>query len=95
MKTCLSLAALTIATTLAGCAGSSDPNAVDFNSVRSNPTPEMLTLTERKVDVQRNYSVTANQNKRMILEDIGRFWMTDRPSGLTPSNLTSTSGKPR
>lgn len=82
------------AVALSGCQ-SADHTDVSTDAILKNPSPELRTLTERPVDVSRNYHITADQNKRMFWEDLGRFWYTDRPSRLTPANVTSTSGKLR
>ncbi len=76
-----------------GC--QSDPNDVSFDAIKRDLTPEMMTLTERPIDVERNMAVTGNQNLRSFWNDLGRMWMTDHPSTLSPYNVYSTSGQPR
>jgi predicted dithiol-disulfide oxidoreductase (DUF899 family) len=99
MKSILSLtliAAMSIG--LAGCAG---PRAnirhadVTFGAISRNPTPELRTLNERPSDVQRNLAVNHNQEWRMFHSDLGRVFMTDHPSRLTPHPVVSTTGNPR
>ena len=41
------------------------------------------TLYEREEDIDNALTVTFDENLRMAVEDLGRFWYTDRPSRLT------------
>lgn len=77
---------------LAGC--SSDPNDVSFDAITSDLTPHLLGLTERDVDADRNIAVISNQNYRMMWGDLGRAFLWDRPSRLSPYDIISTSGQP-
>lgn len=77
---------------LAGC--SSDPNDVSFDAITSDLTPHLLGLTERDVDADRNIAVITNQNYRMMWGDLGRAFLWDRPSRLSPYDIISTSGQP-
>lgn len=79
---------------LAGC--SSDPNTSDvsFDAITSDLTPHLLGLTERDVDADRNIAVISNQNYRMMWGDLGRAFLWDRPSRLSPYDIISTSGQP-
>jgi hypothetical protein len=85
---------LTASLAVVGCA-SEDPMATDFESVTDNLTPELQTLTERPVDVDRNMAVSFNHDERMFWSDVGRFFYTDRPSFLSPYYVIPTSGQPR
>jgi hypothetical protein len=78
---------------LVGC--SSDPMATDFDSIKSDLTPELMNIAERDVDVERNLAVNSNQNLRMFWNDVGRFWYVDRPSILSPYFIVPTGGQPR
>lgn len=78
--------------TLAGC--SSDPNDVSFDAITSDLTPHLLGITERDVDADRNIAVIKNQNYRMMWGDLGRAFLWDRPSRLSPYDIISTSGQP-
>lgn len=70
-----------LAASLAGCADLS---------------PELLTTTERPVDVfDVNMAVTNNQNWHMMWDDLGRVFYTDHPSRLSPLPILYTSGRPR
>lgn len=79
---------------LTGCQ-SSNPYDPSFRAVRANPTPELLTLNERPVDVDRHVGYTDNVNMRLMWEDLGRAWYADHPSRLSPSDIVYTSGRPR
>ncbi|HYE02091.1 MAG TPA: hypothetical protein VD963_02530 [Phycisphaerales bacterium] len=50
---------------------------------RANPTPELITLYQRRVDVRNALTVTFDENLRMARQDLGRAFYTDRPSRLT------------
>ncbi len=65
---------------LAGCySGSVGRDA----ALRSNPTPELMTLHQRPVDVDNAIAVMSDENWRMFSQDLGRVFYTDRPSRLT------------
>lgn len=66
---------------LVGCA--SGPAAQRDAAVRSNPTPEMETLSQRLVDVENMQAVAVDENLRMANEDLNRFFLLDRPSRLS------------
>jgi hypothetical protein len=93
MKTAVPTAFAAALVLLAGC--SSDPMDVSYSSISRNLTPELQGLAERPIDVNRNLSVTANQNWRMASGDLGRALYTDHPSRLSPFPVVSTSGLPR
>ena len=78
---------------LVGC--KSNPNNVRFDDIVGNLTPELQTLTERPSNVHRNLAVSDNQDLRMLNEDLGRIWMTDGPSTLSPYPIINTTGNPR
>jgi hypothetical protein len=77
---------------LAGCG--SNPNDVSFDAITGDLTPHLLGLTERDVDADRNIAVMKNQNIRMMWGDLGRAFLWDRPSRLSPYDIISTSGQP-
>lgn len=88
-SSCLLLAAASAG--LGGCASSDD---VSFNAIKGDLTPHIVGLTERDVDIERNMAVVGNQNLRMFWGDLGRMWLFDRPSRLSPYDIISTSGQP-
>lgn len=77
---------------LGGCA--TDPEDVSYNAIKRNLTPELQGMTERGIDIDRNMAVTSNQNLRMMWGEIGRMWLFDKPSRLSPYDVISTSGQP-
>ena len=67
---------------LSGCAlflGSGDDR---LDEVRADPSPNIDTLYQRSVDVDNAMVVTFDENGRMFWQDMGRIWLTDRPSRL-------------
>jgi hypothetical protein len=75
----------------AGCSSTQDPA---FSSIKSNLTPELQGIAERPSDIERNMAVVGNQNLRMFWGDLGRVFLFDQPSYLSPYNITSTTGQP-
>jgi len=84
----LIVASLVIAT-VSGCDYLHEDN---FGSISGDLTPELQTLSERPSDVHRNMAVSDNQDLRMLNEDLGRVWMTNGPSQLTPYPVVNTTG---
>lgn len=66
---------------LAGIAGCASPS--QYEQVKADPTPNLDTLYQRPEDVDNSLVVTFDENLRMLNQDMGRFWLTDRPSRLT------------
>ena len=95
MKTAISLTVLTVA--LASVAGCKSQNATDvsYSAIANNLTPELQTLSERPIDVDRHIAVMKNHNWRALQSDLGRVFYTDQPSRLAPYPVTLTSGQPR
>jgi hypothetical protein len=88
-------AALVVCVALGATGCKQDPLATDFDSIRSNLSPELQTLSERPEDVQRNIAVTFDQNGRSFWNDLGRAFYVDRPSIMTPYPIVPTGGQPR
>lgn len=76
-------AALAGAAILSGCGSSNTASGRDA-MVRADPTPEADTLFQRHEDIDNRMTLTFDENWRMFTQDWGRFWLTDRPSRLTP-----------
>lgn len=93
--TSLSVATLGLLCLLTGPLGCSDSNETSFDSIKGDPTPELLTQVERPVDAERNYAMMSNQNWRMFWQDIGRALYIDHPSRLSPVSAVYTSGQRR
>jgi len=47
-------------------------------------TPELRTMTQRRVDVRNQRALAFNEDWRMFWGDITRVTLTDRPSRLSP-----------
>lgn len=54
-----------------------------LNEVRSDPSPNLDTLSQRPEDMDNAIVYTFDENGRMFWEDLGRVWFTDRPSRLS------------
>ena len=93
MKKSLGIAVILVsAAALTGCK-KPDLNDVGYESISGHLTPELMTTTERKIDVDRHMAVTKNVNWRLMWDDMGRAWLTDHPSHLSPMPIQKTSGK--
>ena len=69
----LTTAALASAFAASGCS----------TTYRSNPTPEMATLSNTDAEVANRTTITFDTNLSAIWEDAARFMLLDRPSLLT------------
>ena len=69
---------------VAGCTGSGNTNSVSTDAILSDLTPELASVTERRVDIDSNEAVTQNLEWRMFWDDLARAWMTDHPTRLSP-----------
>lgn len=79
-KTFMSVLALFgAASLLVGCAADTRDA-----QIRADVTPELETLYERQVDMDNAGALMADENGRMFVEDLGRFWLVNRSSHLTP-----------
>jgi hypothetical protein len=54
-----------------------------LDAVRADPSPNIDTLYQRPEDIDNAMVVTFDENGRMFWQDLGRVWLTDRPSRLT------------
>ena len=79
---------------LSGCS-SSGSGDVSYGSITGNPTPHLSGMVERPVDIDRNMVFARNHNWRMLSDDLGRVFLTNHPSQLSPLPITRTSGMPR
>lgn len=92
MKYILPLLALSSAPLL--LAGCSKPDPMSFEALSANITPELATLTQRQVDIDRTWALTYDENLRMANEDMVRIWFGGEPSLLSPYPTINTSGVP-
>lgn len=51
---------------------------------RSNPSPEVDTLSMSHDEIDNRLTVTNDSNLRQFNRDVGYFFLLDRPSRLTP-----------
>lgn len=75
---------------LAACESSSD--AVTYNAITGDLTPELRGTTDRPIDVDWHNAVSMNKNLRSISDDWQRIWMLNGPSRLSPYPLYNASG---
>jgi len=76
---------------LAGC---SQPDPMSFEALSADITPELATLTQRQLDIDRTWALSYNENLRMANEDMVRIWFGDEPSPLSPYPTINTGGAP-
>lgn len=79
---CLGLAALSL-----GACATQDYSYRAAQEIRENPTPDLDTLDQRRVDIDNMIAVTEDENGRMLNADWNRFWLLERPSRLAPDQL--------
>ena len=63
-------------------------------TLNKNLTPELYGTAETYDDANWHYAANANDELRSMKDDWGRFWLTDRPSKLSPFPITPTGGQP-
>jgi len=78
------------AVALTGCR-SDDPYNVSYSAISGNLTPELSTMAQRPVDVDADLALINNFNLRMLGEDLGRVFMTNGPSRLSPYSIPALS----
>lgn len=71
----------------AGLVGCESESANRDKLIRNNLTPELDTLHERPSDIDNAIAITMDENGRMFNEDLGRMWLLNRPSRLTPEPM--------
>lgn len=86
LRSTITIAALAVvvAAPLAGCQSEADKRAA---RIRRNLTPELDTLYQRESDIDNVMALSFDENGRMLLQDLGRAFYTDRPSRLTPEPI--------
>jgi hypothetical protein len=63
-----------------------------FDSIASNPTPDMNGELESWDRRRQGDSMIYSQNLRMLADEWSRFWLMERP-GASPYNSVNTSGR--
>ena len=56
-------------------------------AIYHDPTPALDTLSQTDFEVKNALVNTRETNFRMVWEDLGRMWMLDRPSRLSPKPI--------
>ncbi|MBL0927954.1 MAG: hypothetical protein IBJ11_09945 [Phycisphaerales bacterium] len=75
-------AMLAAAGAFAVAGGCSKDNRAD--SWRWNPSPAEMTLQQRDEDIANRIAVTNDENLRQFNSDLGRLFLLDRPSRMSP-----------
>jgi len=70
---------------LGGCASSASRQ--QLAEIRRNPTPELVTMTERQDDIDNSLTVNFDTNLRGFNRDLGVLLLLDRPAHLSPYPL--------
>ena len=84
--------AVMIAAVIVGCSSKED---VSFKKIAGKPAPEMASIADRSVDIDKNYAYMRNTNYRGFWDDLQRAIYIDNPSRLSPYPIVDTSGNPR
>lgn len=80
----LAAGALALAALLGGCSATETQHAGDIAAIRKDPSPAMESLSGRKADKRNQRTVAWDTNTRQMHEDGARFFLSDKPSRLTP-----------
>lgn len=73
----LSLAIATSVALLAGCSSVRDQTLAE-------PSPGMMGPNSTNAEINNGMAYTTDTNLRLFWDDMGRMWLFDRPSHLTP-----------
>lgn len=60
---------------------------VSTDAILGNLTPELRTTSQRPEDIDAAIARSFDLNWRLMWEDLGRFFLTDRASRLTPKPM--------
>lgn len=64
-----------------GCSGNGEITAGD---IRRNWSPELASISQSREQHRIRTARTIDTNLRQAYDDLSRFWLTERPLGLTP-----------
>lgn len=81
---------------LSGCT-TQDPNRkynTDLDSLAADMSPELKNTAQTKDESRMDWAVNRDQDLRSAWTDMGRLWLTDRPSALSPYPIMQTNGNP-
>ncbi len=79
---------------LGGCAATNNPNNVSINHIRGNLTPELVGTTETRADIDNNMAIVGNIQLRQASDDLGRIFLFDQASTLSPYPIVPTGRDP-
>ncbi|MDP7029326.1 MAG: hypothetical protein QF733_03805 [Phycisphaerales bacterium] len=79
---------------LGGCAASNNPNNVSIGHIRGNLTPELVGTTETRYDIDNNMAIVGNIQMRQASDDLGRIFLFDQASTLSPYPIVPTGRDP-
>lgn len=77
------LACVGAALVVGGCSSSSVSESL-ASEYQMNPSPELDTLHQRPIDISNRMAITTDENLRMLNEDLGRVFLLERQSRLSP-----------
>lgn len=77
---CVAAAVVATGVVLAGCSA----GGPEYDKIKNNITPELMTASQRPVDVESAVALNWNTDNRLFWNDMGRAFYTDRPSHLSP-----------
>ena len=81
---------------LTGCKAP-DPDAkykTDLDSLSKNLSPELANTAQSHDESRMDWVVNRDQDLRSAWSDMGRVWLTDKPSSLSPYPIMDTAGNP-
>ena len=90
----VSLATAFIMLLIVGGCTSSNPKNVSISSIRGNLTPEVRGTSETSYDIDNNMAIVGNIQLRQASEDLGRLFLFDQPSTLSPYPIVPTGLDP-
>ena len=79
---------------LVGGCQSSNPNNVSISAIRGNLTPEVRGTTETDYEIANNMAIVGNIQLREASDDLGRIFLFDQPSTLSPYPIIPTGRDP-
>jgi hypothetical protein len=96
MKSVIRLSVLSLLTAfLAGCGDQFGAGDVSYSAIAGNLTPELKSLEQRPVDVDRHMAFKIDHEWRMFHDDLIRAFHADHPTRMAPYPIMYTSGQPR
>ncbi len=91
----VSLASAFIMLLMVGGCDRSNPNNVSIGSIRGNLTPEVRGTSETSYDLDNKMAIVGNIQFRQASDDLGRVFLFDQPSTLSPIWIVPTGHDPQ